>query len=511
LIVSITPEIGIDEIPIYAGGLGVLEGDKFIEASEKGLEYVVITLFYRKGYVYYNFDPEKGLVEEARDFSEYEEKLSREDPFKIYFDNKEIIITPLVFIRNKAKIVYLKISAPEDFEEKLSRLYMEDDKYWFEAKYIILAKASYEYIDKRIGFENISTIDMQESLASLISILLPHTFRKRLVIHTPGPWGHPKISREVLARELGYTGGEEIITKISSSRVDKIFAVSEKHYEITRATFPEFDIKLSYVTNGVSLRRWMNEEIKNIYRDERIDPSEYLEAHNKIKKRLLELARSYKKDLDIKDHVFIASWARRVTRYKRPYFMIRLIEDLADKMNILFILGGKAHPRDEEGVGYMKIFYELHREYPNVVYIYDYDVEKAKTILAGSDLLLFTPFPGWEASGTSFMKAGVNGVPTLASRDGAAVEMISDGFNGWLFGSDIRYPIDLYSNTASEIDQRDYVSLYDSFKKIIDVYENNFDYYLEIMINTLKTFSKDADINRVLRQYYPEYFRENQL
>jgi starch phosphorylase len=45
LIVSITPEIGIDEIPIYAGGLGVLEGDKFIEASEKGLEYVVITLF----------------------------------------------------------------------------------------------------------------------------------------------------------------------------------------------------------------------------------------------------------------------------------------------------------------------------------------------------------------------------------------------------------------------------------------------------------------------------------
>jgi starch phosphorylase len=122
---------------------------------------------------------------------------------------------------------------------------------------------------------------------------------------------------------------------------------------------------------------------------------------------------------------------------------------------------------------------------------------------------LFTPFPGWEASGTSFMKAGVNGVPTLASRDGAAVEMISDGFNGWLFGSDIRYPIDLYSNTASEIDQRDYVSLYDSFKKIIDVYENNFDYYLEIMINTLKTFSKDADINRVLRQYYPEYFREN--
>lgn len=57
-------------------------------------------------------------------------------------------------------------------------------------------------------------------------------------------------------------------------------------------------------------------------------------------------------------------------------------------------------------------------------------------ILWATDIWLFTPFSGWEASGTSFMKAGVNGVPSVASRDGAVVEIVKDGVNGWLFGED---------------------------------------------------------------------------
>ncbi|MEZ0289464.1 MAG: glycogen/starch/alpha-glucan phosphorylase [Sulfolobales archaeon] len=501
MIVSITPEIGIDEIPIYAGGLGVLEGDKFLEAVKRNLDYTVLTLFYEKGYAYYSFNGDE-IREVERDFSDYRKILREEDPIEITFDQKKILVKPLVYTINRARIVYFNISEPREFAEKLNRLYIEESSYWFEAKYSILAKASYEYIDKRIGFDKVNVVDAQESLASLILLLLPHHIRKRLVIHTPGPWGHPKFSRETLAREFGYIGGETILTKIAASRAEEIYTVSEKHYHVTVATFPEFSDKLSYVTNGVSIDRWMHPEIKKIYKSDEVDPEAFYEAHVKIKKNLLELLRNYKENMKVDIETPILLWARRVTRYKRPYYMIRLAEELSDRDDILIVLGGKAHPKDLEGLGFMKIFRELHEEYSNVVYVHDYDIDKAKLLLAGSDILLFTPFPGWEASGTSFMKAGINGVPTLASRDGAALEMIREGYNGWFFGSDVKYPIDLYSQSASEIDQLDYKDLYDKLMKIIDLYYNDHDEYVEIMVNALKTFSIEADVKRVVREYY---------
>ena len=502
---SITPEIGIDEIPIYAGGLGVLEGDKFIEASKLGLEYTVLTLFYRRGYVYYKPDPQRGFVVDERDFSEFLKKLKSEDPLETSFMGRTIKAVPYVLEKNSAKIVYFYVQEPEDVARSLEKLYIEDNQEIHEMKYSLLAKLSYEYIDKRIGFDKVTVIDMQESLASLISLLLPPSVRKRLIVHTPGPWGHPRFSHEVLAREFGYVGGENMITRISGSRADTIFTVSEKHYKVTRATFPEFDHKLSYVTNGVSLDRWVDPRLREFLGKEVIDKEDFWRRHIEIKRDLLNLLRRYKEDIDGDVNKPIVSWARRLTRYKRPYFAVRLIEDTVHEEDAIFVLGGKAHPRDLEGFGYMKIFKELHSEYRNVVYIYDYDIEKAKLILAGSDLLLFTPFPGWEASGTSFMKAGVNGVPTLASRDGAALEMIRDGFNGWFFGSDIDYPIDLYSSSASEIDQRDYKDLYEKYRNIMTLYVNNLDQYIEIMINVFKTFVVEADINRVIREYYRKY------
>lgn len=509
MIVSITPEIGIDEIPVYAGGLGVLEGDKFLEAVERGLEYTVLTFFYRRGYVYYSQDPEKILVETTRDFSEYRKALVREEPLTVSYDGREVRIEPLVYSRNKARIVYFEVTEPVEFREKLDRLYIEEDRYWFEAKYIILAKASYKYMTERIGLEKIEVVDLQESLASIVALLLPYTVRKRLVIHTPGPWGHPTISRETLAREVGYIGREDVLTRITSARVDSVVTVSEKHYMITKTTFPELENRLSYITNGVSIERWMHPEIKKVYRTDGIDKREFIEAHKRVKRELLALLREYKRDLGDYSDRPVVLWARRVTRYKRPYFMTRLIEDIAGGGHeVLFVLGGKAHPRDTEGQGYMKIFAELHREYRNVVYIHDYDIGKAKTLLAGSDLLLFTPFPGWEASGTSFMKSGVNGVPTIASRDGAALEMITDGKNGWLFGTEMRYPIDLYSQAAAEIDQRDYRDLYERIKRVLDLYERDHEGYVDVMINALRTFTEKASIRRVMSQYYPEHYKD---
>jgi len=126
------------------------------------------------------------------------------------------------------------------------------------------------------------------------------------------------------------------------------------------------------------------------------------------------------KALGIRTDKPVVVWARRLTRYKRPHFIAQLIEDL--DTDLFFLLGGRAHPNDDYGVRMMAEFRRLASSRPNVAYIPDLYVEKARYIVWASDIFTFTPFSGWEASGTSFMKAGINGIPPVASRDGAVEE-----------------------------------------------------------------------------------------
>ena len=199
----------------------------------------------------------------------------------------------------------------------------------------------------------------------------------------------------------------------------------------------------------------------------------------------------------------IIVWARRITRYKRPYFVVRFIEELGNRLDVVFVLAGKPHPRDEEGKDTLKWFRILHDNYSNVVLVHDYDVSKSKLILAGGDLLLFTPFSGWEACGTSYMKAGINGVPTLSSRDSGALELIEDGVNGWLFGRDIRSFINIYEDPrAKEIDEKEYKEFKDKLMEIIRIYYDEPENYKGVSYNAFKTFRAKADIVNTLKNYY---------
>ena len=135
-------------------------------------------------------------------------------------------------------------------------------------------------------------------------------------------------------------------------------------------------------------------------------------------------------------------------------------------------------------------------------------MELARIILSGSDLLLFTPFPGWEASGTSQSKAGINGVPTLSSRDGASLEIIEHGVSGWLFGSEPGEFIDIYSDPrVGGVDENDYRDMLRTLVKVIEIYENDRERYMEISYEAYRRSREMGDIRRLLRQYYPEFLK----
>ena len=231
-----------------------------------------------------------------------------------------------------------------------------------------------------------------------------------------------------------------------------------------------------------------------------LDDKSFVERHKTLKRRLLRYIRTVK-DLDVDENIFVVVWARRLVRYKRPEFIIKIIEE--KDVEALYILAGKAHPKDREGLDYMVKFKQLSDNFKNVVYLPRYDVQVAKIILQGSDLLTFTPFSGWEACGTSYMKAGLNGVPTLSSRDGGILEVVKDGFNGWLFGKDIREFINIYTDPrVNQINSEEYREFREKLVKISEMYYDSYEHYVEVSLNAIKTFYEYYDISRALREYY---------
>ena len=125
--------------------------------------------------------------------------------------------------------------------------------------------------------------------------------------------------------------------------------------------------------------------------------------------------------------------------------------------------------------------------------------------MKGADLLLFTPFPGWEASGTSFMKAGINGVPTLSSRDGSAIEFIVDRVNGWLFGEDLRELVNIHIDPrARRINERESREFEEKLIHICDLYFNQSETFYKVALNAMRTFVHRVNIERVLKEYYPD-------
>ncbi len=501
-IVSITPDFALDYGYTYAGGLGVLEGDKFYTASRLGLDYVVLTLLYRGGYVEYKFRDSELIIEQQRHPRKFYEMLKPDEEFTIKLRNEDVIIRPWIYTHGSARAVFFEAVCPMWARKLTDRIYIEENLEEKFYKYSLLAKASAYYIEHHIGVKNIDYIDLQEAYTALLTLILPVNSKYRIVIHTPGPWGHPTFPKEYIEKEFGWTltSPQVVLTEIGLTQAKEAFVVSQKQLDVIKSVFPHHAGKIKYVTNGVDIERWTHREIKKIL--EKSSRDKLWEAHRKVKQELLMLLRKYKGKEYPLDKMII-SWARRITRYKRPYFIAKLIEETADKLDAVIVLAGKPHPHDQEGIGTFKWFKKLHDTYDNVVLVHDYDVAKAKTILAGSDLLLFTPFSGWEACGTSYMKAGINGVPTLSSRDGGALELIKDGVNGWLFGNDIREFINIYTDPrAREIDEQEYREFKSKLQEIVKQYYDMREQYKNVMYNAFRTFREKADIANTLREYY---------
>ena len=239
-------------------------------------------------------------------------------------------------------------------------------------------------------------------------------------------------------------------------------AVAQKHGEVTRRQFPQFKDKIRSITNGVHTHTWVSKSIAalldsfpNEIGDWRKNPSalknaaalkdnpdfraKLWEAHQANKKKLCNLLRSWGMD----PNVFTVSWARRIAAYKRPSLILqnvsRLLQIAKNVGPIQIVLAGKAHPKDDIGFTYVNEMLsaidslEKERKFIRVLMLENYDTYFGKLLSSSVDVWLNNPLPPFEASGTSGMKAILNGVLQLSTLDGWVVEA-ADQNVGWIFG-----------------------------------------------------------------------------
>ena len=327
---------------------------------------------------------------------------------------------------------------------------------------------------------------------------------------------------------------------------------NESSREMWKDIFPSMHIKeipIGYVTNGVHLQSWLSSEMTYLFNrylgedyirhfeDEKmwkkifnIPDSEIWEAHKRRKEQLISFVRdrivnSMKtKGVSLKNISRVSSFmnpdsltigfARRFAPYKRANLILsdaeRLKSMLTDKSKpIQLIFAGKAHPADFMGKTLIKEILDFSKKYDiqnQLVFIEDYDINVARHLVQGVDVWLNTPIKPMEASGTSGMKAGMNGALNLSILDGWWPECYEPK-NGWAINAG-----DIYDNYEvkknAETNQ-----IYELIKdEISELYYNKGNGYfstewVQMMKNSIYTIAKNFNMQRVLCEYLYKYYQ----
>jgi len=230
-----------------------------------------------------------------------------------------------------------------------------------------------------------------------------------------------------------------------------------------------------------------------------IPPAEIRQAHAQAKKDLLQQVR-WLTGTQLDEKVFTLGFARRATAYKRADLLFTDVERLKEIARhagpLQLIYAGKAHPRDEAGKAIIRRIFEAAAALANevrVVYLENYDMALGKLICSGVDIWLNTPLRPHEASGTSGMKAALNGVPSLSVLDGWWIEGHIEGVTGWSIGD---------RDGAENDSAAEARSLYEKLEQVIvPLFYNQPDGYAKVMRSAIAMNGSFFNTQRMVSQY----------
>jgi starch phosphorylase len=479
LVAYFSPEFGLSEaLPIYSGGLGILAGDHLKSASDLGVPLVGVGLFYRQGYFeqaleddrqearYPALDPERlGLVLEP---VSVEVELAREPvaarvwradvgSVRLYLLESEV--TDVLYGGDREHRIRQEVVLGVGGVRALRALGLEPSVFHMNEGHAAF-----------LGLERARALVEERGLpfSEALELVRASTV---FTTHTPVPAGNEQFDEALarryldgLARGCG-VGTDEILalgriepgdsgfgmTPLALRISARANGVSAEHGAVSRAMWhglwpglPADEVPIGHVTNAVHAPTWLAPELGELLSDAgvepaaapdeadwqgaaRLDPAALWAAHGRAKARLFERldgGRIGGESLD--PGALTIGFARRFAAYKRADLLFsdldRLARLLADpKRPVQIVFAGKAHPADEPGKELLARIVAHARDprlHGRVAFVTGYDMALARLLVQGADVWLNNPRPPEEASGTSGMKAGLNGALNLSVLDG---------------------------------------------------------------------------------------------
>jgi starch phosphorylase len=544
-------EIALDPaIPSYGGGLGILAGDMLRSAADLELPMVAVTLAHRKGYFRQRLDADGNQTEEPDPWLPESVLQPVEGTFTVSIENRDVHVRAWRYnihgMSGFAVPVYLlDTDLPEnsEWDRTLTDTLYGGDQHYRLCQEVLLGIGGVSLL-RSVGVKNANSYHMNEGHAAFLTLALleeqlklrkytvpveadVEVVRRRCLFttHTPVEAGHDRFPWDLVKQVLGeartaflqqagfVTEGVLNMTTLALHFSRYVNGVAMRHGEVSQDMFPQFPIHA--ITNGVHAATWASPSFQDLFdreipewrRDNAymryavgIPLEEIRKAHCLAKAALIkEVHRRAGVSLD--ESALTIGFARRAATYKRADLLFRDIERLkfiAKSVGPIQILyGGKAHPNDPGGKALIQRVIQAAgglRGDIKIVYLENYNMALAKFITSGVDLWLNTPQRPQEASGTSGMKAALNGVPSLSVLDGWWVEGCVEGVTGWAIGYD--------SKISGDDSPAESSSLYEKLeRKIIPMFYRAPEAYAEVMRFSIALNASFFNTHRMLSQY----------
>ena len=478
------------EMHTYSGGLGVLAGDTARSAGDLELPMVFVSLVSSQGYLRQTLD-DSGWQESAPDPWPLEDfAVPLRAKISIPINGREVWIRSWLHvlrspIGHAIPIILLDTDLPENDpadREITHHLYGGGDEYRLRQE-IVLGIGGLRLLSA-LGFARIMTYHLNEGHAALLALDLLRRHPRPpdqvdeldlkydvspvremciFTTHTPIEAGHDVFSFDLIEEllhnyieldQLRLLCGQENLnmTRLAPTLSGFVNGVAQSHARTTRKMFPGYRIRA--ITNGVHLPTWAHPAFAKLYNEHypswSLEPEALTQAdqlpdtliwaaHSRARKDLMRMV-TETTGVELDPDRPIIGFARRMTSYKRPELLFTDLERLRainQRYPFQVVLSGKAHHQDEPGKRHIQNIFghmrELAGEIP-IAFLPNYEATVASRLVPGVDVWLNTPVPPMEASGTSGMKAALNGVLNLSVLDGWWIEACLEGVTGWAIG-----------------------------------------------------------------------------
>jgi alpha-glucan phosphorylases len=531
-------EYGIESsVKLYAGGLGILAGDYLKEACERGYPVTGIGILWKQGYGEQYLDTETGMV--------YDAYKNRKYPFL-----EDTGVTVSVTIRKKD----VKIKVWRYRAHGVDNLYLLDTDVegndaearwitgqlygWFGeervAQEMVLGIGGvralkalgikpdvYHFNEGHALFAGLELIRERMERGMRFRQALEVT-RKEIVFttHTPVPEGNEQHPIERLIymganlnlsrRQLRAIGGDPFNMTAAALRLSRIAnAVSDIHRVTALRMWKKVKRRCEIIgiTNGIHIPTWVDRKMLELaaeYNGSKTAEEELWNRHMHNKDALIGFVEE-RTGIRLDRNVLLIGFARRAVQYKRPGLVLSdmdFLEPLLRERKLQIIFSGKAHPLDDAGKAVLSDIAAAAGKFPDsIVFLENYDMDIGRLMTGGCDVWLNNPRRPQEASGTSGMKAAMNGVLNLSVLDGWWPEACLHGVNGWQFGNGFQ------SENQARADRHDLKALKACLiGEVVPTYYENRSKWTAMMASSINTTREAFSMKRVLEEYYSRMY-----